>query len=82
MSLSTVTSKGQITILKKIRRVLHVEPGGKVDFLVTDNGDAIMRPLSKTTEGVFGILSSTKMKKISVEEMDNKLKNRLKNKWE
>jgi AbrB family looped-hinge helix DNA binding protein len=81
MSQATVTSKGQITIPKEVRSVLHLESGGKVDFLITDNGDAIMRPLSKATEDVFGMLSSPKRRTITVKEMDKKLKNTFKNKW-
>ena len=82
MSQSTITSKGQITIPKDVRNVLHLESGSKVDFLITDNGEAIMRPLSKTTEDVFGILSSPKRKKVSVKEMDRGLKKIFRDKWE
>ena len=81
MAQATITSKGQITIPKDIRNVLHLESGGKVEFLVTDKGEAIIRPLSKTTEDVFGLLSSTKRKKLSVKDMDKKLKNTFRNKW-
>ena len=81
MSQATITSKGQITIPKDVRNILHLESGSKVDFFITDKGEAIMRPLSKTTEDVFGVLSSPKRKKISVEEMDRKLRNTFKNKW-
>jgi len=81
VSQATITSKGQITIPKDVRNVLHLESGSKVDFFISDNGDAIMRPLSKTTEDVFGILSSPKRKKTSVNEIDAKLKNAFRNKW-
>ncbi len=81
MSQTTITSKGQITIPKDVRNVLHLESGSKVDFLITDNGEAIMRPLSKTTEDVFGILSSSKRKRTSVKEMNGKLKKTFRDKW-
>ncbi len=81
MSQTTITSKGQITIPKDVRNVLHLKSGSKVDFFITDNGEAIMRPLSKTTEEVFGILSSPKRKKVSVKEMERRLKNKFKDKW-
>ena len=81
MSQATITSKGQITIPKDVRNILHLESGSKVDFLINDNGEAVMRSLSKTTEDVFGILSSPKRKKVSVREMDKKLKNTLKKRW-
>lgn len=81
MSHATITSKGQITIPKDVRDILHLESGSKVDFFINDNGEAVMRSLSKTTEEVFGILSSPKRRKVSVREMDKKLKNTLKKRW-
>ncbi len=81
MSQSTITSKGQITIPKDVRNILHLESGSKVDFFVNDNGEAIMRPLSKTTDEVFGILSSKKRVKISVKDIDRKIKKTFKDKW-
>ncbi len=81
MSHATITSKGQITIPKDVRNVLHLESGSKVDFFVNDNGEAVMRSLSKTTEDVFGILSSPKRMKVSVREMDKKLKDTLNKRW-
>jgi AbrB family looped-hinge helix DNA binding protein len=79
MSQATITSKGQITIPKDVRNILHLESGSKVDFFINDNGEAVMRSLSKTTEDVFGILSSPKRGKVSIREIDRKLKSRLKN---
>lgn len=32
--LSTVTAKGQVTIPKEIRDILHLLPNGKVDFIL------------------------------------------------
>ncbi len=81
MSHATITSKGQITIPKDVRNSLHLESGSKVDFFINDNGEAVMRSLSKTTEDVFGILSSPKRRKVSIREMDKKLKNSLKKRW-
>jgi AbrB family looped-hinge helix DNA binding protein len=81
MSHATITSKGQITIPKDVRNILHLESGSKVDFFINDNGEAVMRSLSKTTEEVFGILSSPKRRKVSVKEMDKKLRNTLKKRW-
>ncbi len=81
MSHATITSKGQITIPKDVRNSLHLESGSKVDFVINDNGEAVMRSLSKTTEDVFGILSSSKRKRVSIREMDKKLKSTLKKRW-
>ena len=40
---TTLTSKGQVTIPKKIRETLDLEPGSKVDFAVDERGHIIIR---------------------------------------
>lgn len=40
---STVTSKGQVTIPKRVRQQLGIEPGQTVSFVVTD-GEARLVP--------------------------------------
>jgi AbrB family looped-hinge helix DNA binding protein len=40
---TTVTSKGQVTIPKKIRDLLGIQAGSAVDFELTANGDVILR---------------------------------------
>lgn len=39
-----LTSKGQVTIPKKMRQHLGIGPGTAVDFLLTANGDVVLRP--------------------------------------
>jgi len=47
--LSTVTTKGQVTIPKEIRDILHIYPNGKVDFII--EGDrAILVPVRTLKE--------------------------------
>ena len=55
--------------------------GHKVGLLNNDNGESIMRPLSNTIEDVFGILSSKKREKVSVKDIDRKIKKTFKDKW-
>jgi AbrB family looped-hinge helix DNA binding protein len=42
--LTTVTSKGQVTIPKAIRDFLHVQPHDRVDFVV-EGGQVVVRPV-------------------------------------
>lgn len=42
--LSTVTTKGQVTIPKEVRDLLHIQPNDKVDFVV-EGGRAILVPV-------------------------------------
>lgn len=50
MALSTVTSKGQTTLPKAVRKVLGVGPGDRVRYVILDNNEVRMmsvRPLSR-----------------------------------
>lgn len=38
-----VTSKGQVTIPREVRRRLGIEPGAEVDFQVADDGVRLVR---------------------------------------
>lgn len=40
---TTVTSRGRVTIPKKVREWLGIQPGSAVDFEVTPGGDVILR---------------------------------------
>jgi antitoxin PrlF len=41
--MNAITSKGQVTIPKAIRDHLDVGPGSKVDFVMNDQGDIVLR---------------------------------------
>jgi antitoxin PrlF len=44
---TTVTSKGQVTIPKKVRDALHVGPGSEVEFEVNQSGEVVLRKSGK-----------------------------------
>jgi AbrB family looped-hinge helix DNA binding protein len=41
--IATLTLKGQITIPKKIRDALELQPGCKINFAVNDSGDVLLQ---------------------------------------
>ena len=49
--LATVTSKGQITIPKRIRDALHLMPGAALEFSVNVAGELILRQLRPASHG-------------------------------
>lgn len=50
---TTITSKGQVTIPKKVREFLGVSAGSSLDFEMTAAGQVVIRPVSgKTRKGV------------------------------
>ena len=41
-----VTSKGQVTIPKRVRERLGIEPGSLVAFELTESGEVVLRPVA------------------------------------
>lgn len=80
MALATLTTKGQVTIPKQIRESLKLHTGDKIEIIVTENREAIIRPISKKVDDVFGKLYQSNRKTVSVEAMNNAIKNRMKDK--
>ena len=71
--ISTVTAKGQITLPKSIREKLNLQTGARVDFILDEKaGRAIIQPIHRKIDDVFGVLAACKKKKgkCSIEEMD------------
>ncbi len=56
MADSTVTSKGQVTIPKKVRESLRIGAGDRVSFVVRDDGIAEMRPETVDLRDLYGSL--------------------------
>jgi len=46
MTATTLTTKGQVTVPKKVRDFLGLGPGSKVTFDLTPAGDVVWRPLT------------------------------------
>jgi len=81
MSLTRVSKKGQITIPRDVREALGLRSGDRVEIVV-EGGKAILKPLKKSPEEVYGKLSSFAKKAVSVEEMDQGIRKKLKQDWE
>jgi AbrB family looped-hinge helix DNA binding protein len=67
MQLSSITSKGQVTIPAEIRKSLHLATGQKVKFSCKDNVITIV-PVDNNISSAFGLLKSSKS--ISLMEME------------
>ena len=78
MALATITTKGQVTIPKSVRDSLMLSTGDKIEFVVTNKREALIRPISKKVDEVFGLLHKSGRKTVSVEEMDATIKQRMK----
>lgn len=77
MPQATLTSKGQITIPKTVRDILKLDAGGKVDFLVLENGSVLLHPIAKTVDDIFGRLHHPLRKAVSIHEMDDGIRKKV-----
>jgi AbrB family looped-hinge helix DNA binding protein len=77
VAVATLTSKGQVTIPKSVRECLRLSTGDRVEFAVTDNAEAVLRPLPKTVDEVYGRLHKPGQKAVTLEQMDAGVKKRV-----
>ena len=70
MPASTITSKGQITLPKKIRERLHVGTGDRIDFVVEENGLVVVRRARSRLRQLRGMLRKRKRKPVSLDQMN------------
>ncbi len=70
MALATLTSKGQVTIPKAVRNSLHLLAGDKIEFVITEDKEALLRPVTRKVDDVFGRLHKPRRKPVSIDKMD------------
>jgi len=78
MTVSTLTVKGQTTIPKKIRNHLKLRPGDRIDFVVQEDGEVVLKPATLDVRELEGILHRPGRKTVSVEGMTRAIKKRFK----
>lgn len=61
---SKITSKGQITIPNRIRKLLHLKQGGAVGFSLTKNG-VILVPCQITVQSPYTTKEWAKIEKLA-----------------
>ncbi|MFO8073684.1 MAG: AbrB/MazE/SpoVT family DNA-binding domain-containing protein [Polyangia bacterium] len=72
-----MTSKGQITVPRAIRKRLGLRPGDRLDFVIERDGRILINPENKRLEDVFGLLAHRAGRAVSVEEMDERVAARM-----
>ncbi|MEO8327798.1 MAG: AbrB/MazE/SpoVT family DNA-binding domain-containing protein [Nitrospirota bacterium] len=60
MAAATLTSKGQITLPKKIREQLKLQPGDRVEFLVGPDGRITVWPVTSDVTILKGLIPKPK----------------------
>jgi len=66
---ATLTSKGQITIPKQVRDLLHLKNGDRVEFIVDEARDCRMVPVTASVRRLKGMVPKPK-KPVSLSAME------------
>jgi AbrB family looped-hinge helix DNA binding protein len=70
MTAATITSKGQTTIPKDVRDRLDLGPGDRVEFVVRDDGTALMVPTKSRLAELKGCLPPRE-RPLTLEQLDD-----------
>lgn len=73
---STLSTKGQLVVPKEVRDFLRVRPGDRIDFVVRDDGQVTIRPAVVDIHELRGLLHAPGREPVSVEEMNQAVRNR------
>ena len=77
MITGTLSSKGQITIPKKIRELLKAEISDKIVFIPLGNGEVMISTKQNSATELFGMLKHKRLAKpVSLEEMESAIQKR------
>ncbi len=66
---ATITSKGQVTVPKKVRDQLHLKAGDRIEFLVDEDGTVRVIPVTAKVTELKGMVPKPR-RAVSLEEMD------------
>jgi len=72
-----LTSKGQITLPRRVREQLGLVAGSKLDFVVEADGSLRARPLRRGAAGLFGLLHDPRRVVSLVEQMNQAIDKQL-----
>lgn len=73
--LTTITSKGQVTVPKSIREQLHLHPGDKIEFFLSENNQVWFIPVTGSIKRLKGMVPPPK-KPVSIEDMNKAIRDR------
>ena len=77
MIIGTISSKGQVTVPKKIREFLQVGTYDKIVFIPLEDGNVLITGKRNPAKALFGMMAHRGLKKpVSIEEMNNAIKQR------
>ena len=74
MATSTVTSRGQTTIPRDIRKKMHLQEGDRIEWVERSDGHIEIIPITRDAAEVAGMFRDWVKKPVSIEDMNKKVK--------
>jgi AbrB family looped-hinge helix DNA binding protein len=65
-----------IIISKAVRDRLKLKPGDRLDFIIQEDGDVLLRPLAEDVRSLKGLLHRRGRRPVTVEEMNRTIRQR------
>lgn len=70
MPTATLTSKGQLTLPRKVREHLRVQTGDAVDFIIGSDGEVRVRAGEIDAADLKGLLRQPGRRPVTIEQME------------
>ena len=67
--MTKMTTKGQVTIPKRLRDHLGLNPGSEVDFELTENGRVLLKARGGLSESIFARLRGSAKHGMTTDEL-------------
>lgn len=74
MAISTMTSKGQVTIPKKVRERLRLRAGDRLDFRLGADGAIRIYPIARKVSEAFGAFQDKAPQRHGKQEINKRLR--------
>jgi antitoxin PrlF len=76
MPTATVTSKGQVTLPRKVREALRIRPGDRIDFVLGRDGEVRLRAEEMDVSELRGLLRRPGRRPVSLQAMEDAISRR------
>ena len=78
MPYAKMSTKGQVVVPKEVREYLGIHAGDRIDFVVREDGQVVLRPAVQDVRDLRGLLHKKGRPAVTVEEMKRAVRDRAK----
>lgn len=76
MLTAKLSTKGQLVVPKAIRDHLHLNAGDRLDFIIGDDGEVVIRPAVVDVRDLKGLLHEPGRRTVSLADMNHVVRDR------